>query len=114
MAVSEFVTGTASVSSTEIGFINNSTSIATSTTSGSYQLWIDVNAIAAGDQYEIYLREKVITGGTQRQLSLAVLTNPQTNPFVTGSFLLMNGWDFSMKKLAGTDRTFPYSIRRAG
>lgn len=114
MTVTAIKEDTQTISNTEYSLINSSTSVATSTTAGAYQLFVDTNAIALGDQYEIYLREKVASGGTQRQLSLGVLSGPQTNPFVTGTFMLLNGWDFTMKRLAGSDRSFSWSIRKAG
>lgn len=114
MSLSEYKSGTASVTSSETSLVNNSTSIATDTTHGVYQLFLDVSALAAGDQYEIYLREKVISGGTQRQISLGVLTGAQLPLWVAGAFQLKNGWDFTIKKLAGTDRSIPFSIRKAG
>lgn len=114
MALTTYKEGSASVSTTEISLVNNNTSIATDTTAGVYQLFLDLNALAAGDQFEVYLREKVVSSGTQRQISLAVLTGAQSLIFITGAFQLMNGWDLTIKKLAGTDRTIPFSIRKAG
>lgn len=112
--LSEYKTGTATIGASEYSLVNNSTSIATDTTPGVYQLFVDVANLAAGDQFEFVMREKVITGGSQRTVKLATLTGAQPEPFVTGSFHLCNGWDFTIKKLAGTDRSMSWSVRKAG
>jgi hypothetical protein len=113
MALAEAFAGSATISTNEYSLVNNSTSIATSTAPGVYQLFLDVNAVAAGDQFEVYLREKVQSSGTQRQISLGVITQGQGPLWITGAFQLMNGWDLTIKRLAGADRAIAWSIRKA-
>jgi hypothetical protein len=67
--------------------------------------------MAAGDEYEVALQEKVISGGTQRRSVLANLIGAQSEPFISPTFLLGEGWDFTLKKIAGSDRAFSWSIR---
>ena len=100
-----------SIGSTEYSLTNNSTTIATQTTDAVISIWIDCPNMAAGDEFEIFLREKVTAAGTQRQISLAVLTGPQSEPFISSPFQVGNGWDVTMQKIAGTDRNFSWSIR---
>ncbi len=109
-----YATGSSvTVSTTAISLINGTTTIASATDVGVYQVALDVSAMAAGDQYEVYQYEKAISGGTQRTNSLGVLTGAQAWPLlVLGSFFLGVGWDFGIKKLAGTDRAFSWSVRR--
>jgi hypothetical protein len=115
MALTEAFSGSASISTTEYSFVNGSTSVATETSDGAFQLIVDVNAMAAGDQYEFFLREKATSGGTQRLNSLGVLTGAQASPtFTTGVWILLHGWDFTAKKISGTDRTLLWSIRKSG
>ncbi len=109
-----YATGSAvTVGTSAISLINGTTTIASATDVGIYQIEVDVSAMAAGDQYELYWYEKAIAGGTQRTHSLGVLTGAQAWPLaVFGSLFLGIGWDFAIKKLTGTDRAFSWSIRR--
>lgn len=112
MALNEHAAGSATIGTSEFSFVNGTTSIATDTTDGVYQLFLDLANLAAGDLFEVYLREKVQSSGTQRQMSLGFV-GPQSSPWITGAFQLMHGWDFTIKKISGTDRAIPWSIRKA-
>jgi hypothetical protein len=112
MALSELYTqSSVSIGATEYSLTNNSTSIATQTTDAFVCLYIESTDMAAGDEFEIALREKVTSGGTQRRIIIANLVGTQLEPYVTPSFLVLHGWDVTVKKIAGTDRTFSWSIR---
>ena len=99
------------VGSTEYSIVNDSTTIATDTTACVASLWVDAANMAAGDEFEIAMREKVIAGGTQRRIVLGCLVGAQAAPFVTGPFELAVGWDFTIQKIAGTDRAFDAAVR---
>lgn len=114
MAITVAYTGTATISTTEYSLVNNSTTLASSTDVGVYQVFIDTANMAAGDEYEIKIKEKVITGGTQRNIYTAVLDGAQSTPFVTPTLVLMLGWDVTMDKILGTDRSISWSIRKVG
>jgi hypothetical protein len=112
MTIAEVGSGTAvTVSSTEFSMTNNSTSIATQTTKGFYQCYVDLSNMAAGDQYEVAVQEKVRSGGTQRRMVIGTFTGAMPDFFMSPAILLFWGWDFTIKKLAGTDRAFDWSIR---
>jgi hypothetical protein len=113
MALSIAFENEATVGTTPYSFTNDSTTIATQTDDGIYSLFVDVSALDYGDQFEILLYEKVNSGSTQRSHSLGILTCKQPAPFVSGGFLLLHGWDFGAKKLAGTDRSLTSSVRKA-
>ena len=110
MAISEHATGSQTATiSTEHTL--NSTS--PETTDGVYQLFIDLANMVAGDVLEIRIKEKCRTGDTIRQLLLATLAGAQSDPrWASPSFVLMNGWDMTIKQTAGTGRAFPWSIRK--
>lgn len=110
MAISEHATGSQTATiSTEHTL--NSTS--PETTDGVYQLFIDLANMVAGDVLEIRIKEKCRTGDTIRQLLLATLSGAQSDPlWASPSFVLMNGWDMTIKQTAGTGRAFPWSIRK--
>lgn len=100
------------VSTTEFSAINSSTSIATSTTVGIYQFIFDgVANMVAGDEYELAVQEKAVSGGTQRRTVLANLIGAQGGLWISPSMILGVGWDFTMKRLAGSDRAVSWSIR---
>jgi hypothetical protein len=104
-----------SISTTEISIVSGTSSLQTITTAGVYQLWVDPvgAAMAKGDEFEIKIYEKVeATGGTKRVVFSARLSDAQSELFVTPTLILMNGWDMTLKKIAGTDRNFDASIRK--
>lgn len=114
MAITVAYTGTATIGTTEYSLVANSTSLTSSTDVGVYQVFIDTTNMAAGDEYEIKIKEKIITGGTQRNIYTAVLDGAQSAPFVTPTLVLMLGWDVTMDKITGTDRSMSWSIRKVG
>lgn len=112
MAIAEAYTANgSSVSTTEKSLVNNSTTLATTTTDGYYQVFVDTAAVAAGDEFECALLEKVYASGSQRRVIIGRFVGAQPEIFISPAFLLLHGWDFSLKKIAGTDRNFDWSIR---
>ncbi len=99
------------ISTTEYSLTNDSTTIATQTTDAVIQIWIDFNAMAAGDEYEIALRETVRASGTQRRMVLGNVVGAQADPWVSPVFQVMIGWDVTLTKIAGTDRSIEWTIR---
>lgn len=114
MAITVAYTGTATISTTEYSLVNNSTTLASSTDVGVYQVFIDTTNMAAGDEYQIFIKEKVVSGGTQKNIYTATLDGAQGSPFVTPTLVLMLGWDVTMDLVAGTARSISWSIRKVG
>lgn len=112
MAILEAYTGTLTVSTLELSLVSGTTVLQSVVTDGVYQVFIDTVNMIAGDEVEILMKEKVTSAGVQRTIYTAVLDGKQTNPFVTPSLVLIHGWDVTMRKITGTDRAFPYSIRQ--
>lgn len=76
------------------------------------QLFVDGNALLAGDEFLIQVYEKAISGGTQRVVQrITILGTMLIDSWDLG--LLKNGYDVTIKKIAGTDRAIPMSLRRA-
>lgn len=101
------------VGASELSIVSGTTSLQTITTAGVYQLWIDAYAMAKGDEFRVRMYEKVeATGGTQKMFAEWTLLGVQADNFVTPTFVLMNGWDMTIQKIAGTDRAFDASIRK--
>ncbi len=102
---------TQTISTAEFSLTNHSTSLANRTTPAVVSLWFYSTALAMGDEYEVYLLEKVVTGGTRRRITLANIVGPQSEPFVAGPMHVGIDWDVTAKKISGTDRSFEYSVR---
>lgn len=109
-ALFEEATGS-TISTTEYSLTNDSTTIAAQTTDAVISVWIDCANMAAGDEYEVAVHEKVATGTTARRTVLANLVGAQPGPFSVHGLQVGNGWDVTMDKIAGTDRSFTWSIR---
>lgn len=111
MAFSELYTGTDTIGTTKYSLTNSSTTIASRTTDAVLTVWLDLANMASGDEYQLVLREKVTSGGSQMTIVLGNPVGAQGEPFVTGPFQVMHGWDVTLQKIAGTDRSISWSIR---
>lgn len=86
-----------------------------STTSGIFQLFLDVNALVAGDVLEIRIKEKAKASASQRVFFADTLANARGADgagYATPALTLGVGWTMTLKQTAGTGRTIPWSIRR--
>ena len=114
MAITNAFTGTATIGTTEYSLPNASTTLTPRTEVGVYQVFIDTSAMQTGDQYEISVYEKVTSAGSQVGIYQAVITGTMADSWVSPSLILMFGWDVTVKKLAGTNRSIGWSIRQVG
>lgn len=112
MAIAEYKTGSPTVSSTEYSLVTPGTTLANDTTKGTYQVFIDSLAMTTTDEYRFRVYEKVTSGGTKRIVYETTLYGAQIEALAFPALILMWGWDVTIQKLAGTDRTFPFSIRK--
>ena len=95
----------------EHSLVTNSIVIASIATPACASVMIESTAMRAGDQFEIALIEKIIAGGPQRRVVIGQMVGLQDEPTVTPPLNILNGWDFTLTKLLGTDRAFTWSIR---
>lgn len=110
-----FTNDYATISTTEYSLPADTTSgVPTSqTTEGIFQFFVDFGNMAAGDQYRLRLYEKYDSAGTQRLVEEWIFTNAQSKPmFISPAFALGEGWDFTCLRLAGSDRSILWSIRK--
>ncbi len=114
MAISELYTNSATIGTTEYSLPNNSTTLASITTDGAVQVLIDFANMTSTEGYTIKIKEKVTSGGTQRTVVESRLDGAQPGPWVSPVFIMMHGWDVTVTKNAGTDRSISWSIRKAG
>lgn len=99
----------ATIGTAEYFLASDSTVVAYQTTDCILQAFIDFNAMAAGDQYQVKVYEKV-DGTNARPIYSAVLSGAQSAPFVTPAFVVGAGWEIGVTKLAGTDRSIAWSL----
>ena len=112
VTINELFNGSASISTTEYSLTNNSTTLTAQASSAALQIMLDLNALAAGDQYDLKIYEKCRSGGTQRMVDTWTLTGAQSGPiFVTPTIQVKYGWEVTLKKITGTDRTIEWSLR---
>ncbi len=116
MAISEpYELDGVTVGATELSIVSGTTTLQTITDDGVYQLWLDPvgAAMAKADEFAIRIYEKVEgTGGTKRVVFKATLSDAQSENFVAPMLILINGWDMTLQKVAGTDRAWDASIRK--
>ena len=113
MAIAELYSVTETVGATEWSLTTDSSGPDADTTDGVFQLWLDLSALAAGDTFVIRLYEKVASGGTQRLVESWVVSGAQSEPhWASPSVILMHGWDWTVQKSAGTDRSITGSVRQ--
>lgn len=102
----------ATVGGTELSLISGTTTLQTSTVGGYFSLVIDPANMAQGDEYLVTLYEKAATGGTKRVVDTWPLKGNQGRLHIAPGFPLGIGWDWTIIKKAGTDRSFSWTIRR--
>jgi len=113
VAITEAFAGTETVSTTEWSMTTDTAGPDVETSDGVFQAFIDLNALATGDEFQIKVYEKCQSSDTQRLVLQSNLVGPQSPPiWVSPALVLMQGWDFTLKKIAGTDRTITWSIRK--
>jgi hypothetical protein len=108
-----FTNDSASISTTEYSLPADASGPTAQTTDGVFQFFIDFANMAAGDQYQVRLYEKYDSNGTQRLVEEWILSGAQSKPmFVIPAVVLGEGWDVTVKRIAGSDRTIYWSIRK--
>ena len=114
MAISEpYELDGVTVGTSELSIVSGTTTLQAVIDDGVYQLWIDAGNLAKGDEFKVRLYEKVeATGGTKKVFFQVTLSDVQSEIFCTPTFILINGWDMTIQKIAGTDRAFDASIRK--
>jgi hypothetical protein len=112
VAITEAFSGTEAISTTEHSLTTDTAGPDAETSDGVFQLFLDVSDMVAGDILQIRLYETTRSGDTQRLVEEWILSGAQAAPgWVSDSFILLHGWDFTLDALAGTI-TVLWSIRK--
>jgi hypothetical protein len=102
--------GSATISTTEYFMMAGSTTAgAGQTTDCIMQAFIDLENMVAGDRYEFTVYETV--NATRKALARVEVDGARDKHVVFPSFIMMDGWDVSGKRLAGSDRVIKWSVR---
>lgn len=82
------------------------------TSVGIVELVLDLALLAAADAFRVRLYEKATAAGTQRKVDEWVYSGVQDRPEVKIPLgVLGRGWDVTLQKIVGTDRSIPCSLR---
>lgn len=112
MVPTQAFTGTETVSTTEHSLTTDTAGPDVETSDGKFVIVLDLSALAAGDVFELKVYEKVSSGGTQRLVDTISFAGVQSEPhFQSPEYVLMHGWDATLKRISGSDRAIEWSIR---
>ena len=101
----------ATIGTTEYSLPADSTTLAAQTDDCILQVWLRMDANAAGDNFELKIYEKV-NAGTAMVAYTSQYVGAQSQLIVTPSLIVGEGWDVTLKKIAGTDRAIAWSLRK--
>jgi hypothetical protein len=100
----------ASIGSTEFFLFSASTTATYETTPAIVHAFLDVSEVTAGDSFRLRVYE-TIDGSDPLVVYEATIVGAQPGPYVFPALVLCNGYEYSVQKLAGTDRTIAWSLR---
>jgi hypothetical protein len=115
MAITQAYSGTEVVTTTEWSLTTDTSYDVTDlkTDVGVFEIWLDLSAITSqADLFEMVLKEKVLSGGATgivERWAFSEESDPYTRIYLG---VLMYGWDVTLIKLGGTDRSISWSIRK--
>ncbi len=105
--------GTETITTTEHSLTTDTAGPDVDTDDGVYEIVLDLSAIASqADLFEMKLYEKVLAAGSQMVIERWTFSE-QADPGVRIYLgTLGHGWDVTLVKLAGTDRSISWGIRK--
>ncbi len=117
MPVTTCCSGVPTVGTTVVYTSSGTTTQGTPLTAGFYQLFIDITPIAAGDEFLIQVIDKCRSSDAgasviEEWYLEGVQSGGGMAAHITPIFLLYHAGDFTLKKVAGTDRSLNYNVRR--
>jgi hypothetical protein len=113
MPIVEASPGGNTITTLEWSIAGNVAGPTSNTSMGTYWAVVDLTTLVANDSFEIRTYEKARAGDTQRRTVTYSFSGSQADPlFITPPLPLMNGWDITLVKTAGTDRLITWSIRK--
>lgn len=114
MAAITLTTNSATISTSEYFLASNSTTATYQTSDVILQAEIDLAAMTATETYQITIYEKVDGTNVKTIYGPVILIGAQARAFVAPAFIVGNGWEVGVKKIAGTDRAIPWTLAKVG
>ena len=115
MAITEAFAGSENVSqATEWDLTTDTAGPDNNTDDGVFQVFLDLNTLVDSDTVRFRAYEKVQAADTQRIFFSQDISNAQgaEDNFVSPSFVLMNGWTFTLQMVTATSRVITWSVRK--
>ncbi len=106
--------GTATIGTTEWSLTTNTAGPDAQTAAGTYAVDLDLSTLAAGDLFELRLYEKTLSTSSQILHESWLLRSGSAPGHICPATMLIHGWDFTLVKISGTDRSISWSVRKAG
>lgn len=103
-------TGSASIGATVFSLPNGSTTLTAQTTACELEVYIDLSAMIAGDQYRVQVLETV--NGVQGVAWEAWPTGVAKGPLWIPARRVATGWDVQLKLTQGVARTVGWTLRK--
>lgn len=108
---------TVNTSNSQTAIVGTEQTLATITTAGIYQLFVDLGNLAAGDILELRAYGKARSGDTERLMWGPVSYGPivpaqQLPP--SPAFVVAVSLRLSLKQVAGSARAFPWAVYSTG
>lgn len=86
--------------------------LTTITTTGNYELNVDLSAMELGDNVVVRVRKRVLATGTTRIYMVGVYANAQSAPvIVTPPITCINELVLTIEHTAGTSISIPWEVR---
>ena len=114
MAISEAFQDSATIGVSEYFLAADSTTQGSGQAlDGVHQLFLELNNLVAGDIFRVRAWDAISSGGTARVIFEENVVGPVGTPmYVTPSLIQLHKWDFSVTRIAGSDRSIAWSIRK--
>lgn len=103
----------ATIGTTEYFLASDSTTATYQTGDVILQVYLDLGALTAAEEYDIKIYEKV-DGTNAEVIYYAKVQGVQSYMWVSPSFILGVGWEVSVTKISGTDRSIPWTLAKIG
>lgn len=85
--------------------------LATLTTNASYVFEIDTGAMLIGDEIEVVISLKTLTGGTERVTRTVRFANAQGEPIKQFEPRAVDiSYKVTLRRVAGSDRSYPWKV----
>ena len=107
-----FVDHSATISTTEYSLPSDNTSRSSQTDDCVLQVWLDLSAMTVTEEYRLRLYEK-INGGSELLVEEWSFVGAQARPgWTMPTVIVGDGWDVTIIRVAGSDRTIAWSLRK--